>query len=43
MISRGPLSHRVGVTTGLIRRLPATMEVERDAEDERGEGDVPAA
>jgi hypothetical protein len=39
----GPLSHRVGVTAGLVRRLPAGMEVEPDAEDERGEGHVPAA
>jgi len=31
------------VTAGLVRRLPAGMEVERDVEDERGEGDVPAA
>jgi integrase len=38
-----PLSHRVGVTAGLVRRLPAGMEVEPDAEDERGEGHVPAA
>jgi hypothetical protein len=38
-----PLSLLVGVTAGLVRRLPAVMEVERDAKDERGEGDVPAA
>jgi hypothetical protein len=38
-----PLSHRVGVTAGVVRRLPAGMEVERDAEDEWGEGDLPAA
>jgi hypothetical protein len=41
--STGPLSHRVGVTTGLARRLVGAMEVEPDAEDERGEGDVPSA
>ena len=43
LASAAPPSHRVGVTAGLVRRLLAATEVERDAEDERGESDVPAA
>jgi hypothetical protein len=38
-----PLSHRVGVTAGLARGLVVAVEVEPDAEDERGEGGVPSA